>query len=187
VLQQTSGATEARKARHLDVCLDEDVQSALDPGWDGVRLQHEALPEIALDDVDVSLTFLGHALRAPLLVSSMTGGTERAGVPVLARLARALKLRAIEFMQKTGLLSLEVYAMGLDPLYFLPDGPVRFDARIYMREINPRHAVPEGDMLKRNPVLAALRDDPVLDPLGRLEIELAYLLRAAVQHCGGVL
>jgi hypothetical protein len=121
------------------------------------------------------------------LVAALVAGEARAGVPVLARLARALKLRAIEFMQKTGLLSLEVYAMGLDPLYFLPDGPVRFDARIYMREINPRHAVPEGDMLKRNPVLAALRDDPVLDPLGRLEIELAYLLRAAVQHCGGVL
>jgi len=121
------------------------------------------------------------------LVAALVAGEARAAVPVLARLARALKLRAIEFMQKTGLLSLEVYAMGLDPLYFLPDGPIRFDARIYMREINPRHAVPEGDMLKRNPVLAALREDPVLDPLGRLEIELAYLLRAAVQHCGGVL
>jgi hypothetical protein len=90
-------------------------------------------------------------------------------------------------MQKSGLLSLEVYALGLDPLYFLPDGPVRFDARIYMREINPRHAVPEGDMLKRNPVLKAVLDDPVLDPLGRLEIELAYLLRAAVQSTDGAL
>jgi transcriptional regulator with XRE-family HTH domain len=121
------------------------------------------------------------------LVARVIAGEARLGVPALARLARALKLRAIEFMQKTGLLSLEVYAMGLDPLYFLPDGQIRFDARIYMREINPRHAVPEGDMLKRNPVLAALRDDPVLDPLGRLEIELAYLLRAAVQKTDGVL
>jgi transcriptional regulator with XRE-family HTH domain len=121
------------------------------------------------------------------LVAHVIAGDARLGVPALARLARALKLRAIEFMQKTGLLSLEVYAMGLDPLYFLPDGQIRFDARIYMREINPRHAVPEGDMLKRNPVLAALRDDPVLDPLGRLEIELAYLLRAAVQKTDGVL
>ncbi len=76
--QKTTGATEARKARHLDVCLEEDVRSALDPGWDGVRLEHEALPEIALDDVDVSTRFLGFALRAPLLVSSMTGGTARA-------------------------------------------------------------------------------------------------------------
>ena len=120
-------------------------------------------------------------------VTAVLAGSERIGVPAMARLARALRLRAVEFMQKSGLLSLEVYAMGLDPLYFLPDGPIRFDARIYMREINPRHAVPEGDMLKRNPVLKALLEDTVLDAAGRLELELAYLLRAAVQTTNGTL
>ncbi|HEV7179677.1 MAG TPA: hypothetical protein VGN11_07390, partial [Candidatus Baltobacteraceae bacterium] len=99
----------------------------------------------------------------------------------------ALRLKAIEFMQKSGLLSLEVYAFGLDPLYFLPEGQVRYDARIYMREINPRHQVPEADMTKRNPALKALAADPILDPLGKLEIELAYLLRAAVEQTGGTL
>jgi isopentenyl-diphosphate delta-isomerase len=94
VLQQTSGAIEARKARHLDVCLDEDVRSALDPGWDGVRLEHEALPEIALDDVDVSTPFLGFALRAPLLVSSMTGGTARAAT-INRRLGAVAERRGI--------------------------------------------------------------------------------------------
>jgi len=123
----------------------------------------------------------------PETVARVLAGDERIGVPAMARLARALRLRAVEFMQKSGLLSLEVYAMGLDPLYFLPDGPIRFDARIYMREINPRHAVPEGDMLKRNPVLNALREDPLLDPAGRLELELAYLLRAAIQSTNGAL
>ena len=138
--------------------------------------------------VDAGLDAAALAERAglePALVVAVLAGDARVGVPVLARLARALKLRAIEFMQTSGLLSLEVYAMGLDPLYFLPDGPTRFDARIYMREINPRHAVPERDMLKRNPTLAALHDDPLLDTLGRLEIELAYLLRAAVQQMDG--
>lgn len=129
----------------------------------------------------------GKAGLAPEVVARVLEGRERVGVAVLARLARALRLRAVEFMQKSGLLSLEVYAMGLDPLYFLPDGPVRHDARIYMREINPRHAVPEGDMLKRNPVLKALLEDSVLDAAGRLEIELAYLLRAAVQSTNGSL
>jgi transcriptional regulator with XRE-family HTH domain len=121
----------------------------------------------------------------PATVAAVLAGEARIGVPAMARLARALRLKAVEFMQQSGLLSLEVYAMGLDPLYFLPDGQIRFDARIYMREINPRHAVPEGDMLKRNPVLKALIDDPVIDPIGKIEIELTYLLRAAVQSTGG--
>jgi hypothetical protein len=56
-----------------------------------------------------------------------------------------------------------------------------------MREINPRHAVPERDMLKRNPCLQALLVDEVLDARGKLEIELAYLLRAAIQRTGGTL
>ena len=123
----------------------------------------------------------------PALLERVVAGEERLAVPALARLARAVRLRPIAFLQQTELLGLSVYAGGLDPLYFLPDGQIRYDARIYMREINPRLAVPEGDMTKRNPVLKALVDDAVLDPLGKLEVELAYLLRAAVQGTGGTL
>ena len=118
-------------------------------------------------------------------LAAIYAGEQRAGTPVLARFIQALRTKPIEFMQKTGMLSLEVYAFGLDPLYFLPDGPVRHEARIYMREINPRHPVPESDMTKRNPVLKAIMDDPLLDAAGRIELELAYLLRVAVQHTGG--
>ncbi|GAC1411138.1 MAG: hypothetical protein NVSMB64_20710 [Candidatus Velthaea sp.] len=125
--------------------------------------------------------------RDPAYIGAVFAGAQRVGISELATFARALRLRAIEFMQRAQLLSLEVYAMGLDPLFFLPDGPIRFDARIYMREINPRHAVPEGDMTKRNPMLKTLADDTVLDAHGKLEIELTYLLRAAVQSTGGKL
>ncbi len=123
----------------------------------------------------------------PEAFASVLAGEGRLGVSALASLAQALRTRPIEFLQKTAILSLEVYAFGLDPLYFLPSGQVRYDARIYMREINPRHQVPEGDMTKRNPALAALAQDEVLDALGKLEVELAYLLRAAVQQTGGTL
>lgn len=146
-----------------------------------------ALAALALAEGLDPAAFATKAGLPPKMVERVLAGAERIGVPAMARLARALRLRAIEFMQRSGLLSLEVYAMGLDPLYFLPDGPIRFDARIYMREINPRHAVPEGDMLKRNPVLKAVLDDPLLDPLGRLEVELAYLLRVAIQSTEGTL
>jgi hypothetical protein len=113
-------------------------------------------------------------------------GSRRLTVSRLAGLALALKLRAVEFLQRTSILSLESYAAGLDPLYFLPEGGIRHDARIYMREINPRHAVPERDMLLRNPTLKALSVDELLDRQGKLELELAYLLRVAAQATGGL-
>jgi isopentenyl-diphosphate delta-isomerase len=94
VLHHGISATEARKARHLDVCLDDDVASALDAGWPEVRLQHDALPEIALEDVDCSTRFLQFRLRAPILISSMTGGTTRAG-ELNRRLAEAAETAGI--------------------------------------------------------------------------------------------
>jgi transcriptional regulator with XRE-family HTH domain len=114
-------------------------------------------------------------------------GTRRVGISALARMMRALRSRPVEFMQATGMLSEDVYAGGLDPLYFLPQNSIRYEARIYMREINPRHAVPEADMTKRNPTLAAVMNDSLLDELGKAELELAYLLRTAVQNTGGTL
>jgi len=72
-------STEQRKTRHLDICLNDDVASTLEAGFGAVRLRHEALPEIALEDVVLQTTFLGATLHAPLIISSMTGGTERAG------------------------------------------------------------------------------------------------------------
>ncbi len=120
-------------------------------------------------------------------LAEILAGQRRVGVSALARFASVLRTRPIEFLQRTAILSLESYAFGLDPLYFLPEGPVRYDARIYMREINPRHQVPEGDMTRRNSTLKAVADDEVLDALGKTEVELTYLLRAAVQQTGGTL
>jgi isopentenyl-diphosphate delta-isomerase len=99
-------STEQRKSRHLDVCLDEDVASRLPAGWDGVRLRHEALPEIALADVDVATAFLGFPLRAPLLISSMTGGTARAA-EINRRLACAAEAAGIAFALGSGRAMLE--------------------------------------------------------------------------------
>ena len=120
-------------------------------------------------------------------LARVLAGEARAGLGTLAGLASGLRMRPVEFLQRTQILSLETYAFGLDPLYFLPEGPVRYDARIYMREINPRHQVPEADMTRRNPTLKAIAEDEILDAGGKMELELAYLLRTAVQQTGGSL
>ncbi len=65
--------TEQRKAEHVNIILNEDVSAEYDY-WNDVRLVHRALPEIDLDDIDVSCTLFGRRLAAPLVISSMTGG-----------------------------------------------------------------------------------------------------------------
>jgi isopentenyl-diphosphate Delta-isomerase len=69
---------EQRKQEHLRICLDTDVRSGITNRLERYHLVHHALPEMTLDDVDTETTFLGHALRAPLLISAMTGGTAEA-------------------------------------------------------------------------------------------------------------
>jgi isopentenyl-diphosphate Delta-isomerase len=68
-----------RKSEHIDVVL--EGLAAGRPGaagFDAVRFAHVALPELHLDHVDVSTTFLGKLLAAPYVISSMTGGPNRA-------------------------------------------------------------------------------------------------------------
>jgi transcriptional regulator with XRE-family HTH domain len=146
-----------------------------------------ALAELAASR-EVSIEKLAEASGLePSTIQAVLAGTTGVGVSALAAFAHALRLRSIEFFQGVGILGLSAYAFGLDPLYFLPEGKVRYDARIYMREINPRHAVPESDMTKRNLTLKGVADDELLDPLGKIEVEMAYLLRTAVQVTGGEL
>jgi isopentenyl-diphosphate delta-isomerase len=71
--------TSRRKADHIQVSLEREVQSGLRTGLDELRFEHNALPELDLDQVDTRTEFLGKKLSAPILISSMTGGTETAG------------------------------------------------------------------------------------------------------------
>ena len=74
-----SPETQARKADHLRICLDQDVQfHHKTNGLEGYRFIHCCLPELDRDHIDIGTDFLGKRLGAPLLISSMTGGTEQA-------------------------------------------------------------------------------------------------------------
>ncbi|MDJ0567452.1 MAG: type 2 isopentenyl-diphosphate Delta-isomerase [Pleurocapsa sp. MO_192.B19] len=71
--------TQTRKADHLRICLEDDVQfHNLTNGLDKYRFDHSCLPELNLSEVDLSTKFLDKKLNAPILISSMTGGTEQA-------------------------------------------------------------------------------------------------------------
>jgi len=68
-----------RKAEHIRLALEERMQLGVNY-FDDYHFEHAALPEIDFADIDLGVDFLGRRLAAPLLVSSMTGGTEAAGL-----------------------------------------------------------------------------------------------------------
>jgi isopentenyl-diphosphate delta-isomerase len=70
---------EERKSDHIRINLEEDVNfHQVTTGLETYHFLHQALPEINLAQVDTSVTYLGKKLKAPLLISSMTGGTDQA-------------------------------------------------------------------------------------------------------------
>jgi isopentenyl-diphosphate delta-isomerase len=90
-----------RKHDHILISLQQDVAHERPTGLEQYHFTHCALPELDLGDIDLDLTFLGHELRAPLLISSMTGGTAQ---------AKQLNLRLAQAAQAAGI------AMGLGSL-----------------------------------------------------------------------
>lgn len=72
-------STESRKVDHIRINLEKDVQfPRLTTGLENYRFMHQALPEINLHDIDSTVELFGKRLSAPILVSSMTGGTDLA-------------------------------------------------------------------------------------------------------------
>ena len=70
-----------RKLRHIEACLLEASQyQGVTTGLEGVAWPYRALPEVNLDDVRLSCTFLGRRLSAPVLIGAMTGGAEKSAV-----------------------------------------------------------------------------------------------------------
>lgn len=86
---------EKRKSDHIRINLEEDVGfKGLTTGLENYRFLHQALPEIDLHQVDTSVTVFGKKLKAPILISSMTGGTEQAQA-INRTLAQAAEARGI--------------------------------------------------------------------------------------------
>ena len=71
----SESSIEKRKGQHLRIVAEEQVAHGGGTLLDGVRLWHQALPELDLADVDTRVSFFGKTLDAPLMICSMSGGT----------------------------------------------------------------------------------------------------------------
>lgn len=70
-----------RKKDGIDIPLKKDVQAKATTTYlEYVKLVHNALPELDYDDIDTSTKFLGKKFSAPIIIDSMTGGTDEATV-----------------------------------------------------------------------------------------------------------
>lgn len=107
------GATPSRKAEHLRINVERDVSAkGVDAGFDAYRFTHRALPEIDLADVDTRVELFGKTLRAPLLISCMTGGAPE---------ARRINRRLARVAQTHG------FAMGTGSARALLEDPSQLD------------------------------------------------------------
>lgn len=70
--------TSTRKADHIRINLEEEVSSGLTTGLENYYFSHEALPEINLPEINLSQDLFGKQLNSPIIISSMTGGTDEA-------------------------------------------------------------------------------------------------------------
>ena len=104
---ETGLLTQDRKSAHISICLSEHVEFKIKTtGFEEYEFIHQALPEINKSDIDISLELFGKKLRAPIIIESMTGGTEL-GFQINSNLAQTAQKLHIGMMIGSQRISLE--------------------------------------------------------------------------------
>lgn len=158
-----------RKFEHIRINLEEDVQSGITTGLEHYRLVHQALPELNLADIDLSQALFGKRQRVPVLVSSMTGGTESAARinQNLARAAQEVGLAMGVGSQRAALKdpdvahTFQVRKSAPDILLFANLGAVQFNYGYGAEECRRAVDMIEADalILHLNPLQEALQPE----------------------------
>jgi isopentenyl-diphosphate Delta-isomerase len=159
----------SRKDDHIRINLERNVQSGRTNGLEHYSFSHQALPEISLSKIDLSTTFLGKKLSAPLLISSMTGGTPKAR-QINRALAEAAQSAQVAFalgsirpaMENPALAdTYRVRDVAPDVLIFTNLGAVQLNYHYGVEDCRRAVAIAEADglILHLNPLQEALQSE----------------------------
>lgn len=116
-----------RKDDHLNIVLDSSAAGhGVGTGFDALQFEHCALPELDLGNIDLRSSLVGKSLRAPLLISSMTGGADRSAAinRHLAEAAQALGIAIGVGSQRVGLRSGNDQGLTRELRHIAPDVPL---------------------------------------------------------------
>jgi len=157
-----------RKADHIKINLEQDVRSALTTRLENYHFTHEALPELDLNRIDTTLSLFAKQLAAPILISSMTGGTAEAETINLrlAQAAQEMKIAmgvgsqraAIEHPEQAK--TFQVRRVAPDILLFANLGAVQFNYGYGIDQCRKAIDMIQADalILHLNPLQEAVQD-----------------------------
>ena len=157
-----------RKDDHLYINSQKDVKSSNTTGIEKFRLIHHALPEINLSDVDTSISVFDKSLSLPLMISSITGGTEKAhGINrVLANSAQKYNIamgvgsQRIGIEQEIRMETFDIRKYAPDVLLFANLGAVQLNNTFTIDDCKKAVEVIDADalILHLNPLQEALME-----------------------------
>jgi isopentenyl-diphosphate delta-isomerase len=165
----SANRTSERKSDHIRINLEEDVRSKLTTGLERYFFLHNALPELDLDEVDLSTQIFSKKLKAPLLISSMTGGSKEA-IQINQSLAEAAQASGIAMglgSQRAALedeslaTSFKVRNIAPDVLLFANLGAVQLNYGYGLSHLQRAVEMAEADalMLHLNPLQEAVQPE----------------------------
>jgi isopentenyl-diphosphate delta-isomerase len=159
----------SRKSDHIRINLEKDVQSSLSTGLEHYHFIHRALPEINLKDVDTSIELFGRTLSAPILISSMTGGTPDAyeinqllaSSAQQAKIAMGVGSQRIALEQPELAYTFQIRDLAPDVLLFANLGAIQLNYNYGLSECQRAVDMLEADalVLHMNPLQEALQID----------------------------
>lgn len=159
---------QSRKADHLKICLENNVQTGPN-GLNYYYFEHQALPEIDFDQIDTSTVFLGKKLKAPLLISSLTGGTPEsflinqnlAQAAEKCRIAMAVGSQRVAIHQPTLAYTFDIRKYAPNTVLFANLGAVQLNYGFGLKECQAAIKMLDADglILHVNPLQEAIQPE----------------------------